>query len=102
MREQGLSEAISAVGGVSELARRLGIAQPSVSNWVRIPAERVCDVEAATGVNREVLRPDLFAPRTMTEPDRPRVIQTDDVDLARAQEYALLAALCARAPDAEL
>lgn len=102
MRDQGLSEAIAAAGGVSELARRLGIAQPSVSNWTRIPAERVREIEAATGVNREVLRPDLYARPTMNEPNRPRVIQTDDVDLARAQEYALLAALLARAPDAEL
>jgi DNA-binding transcriptional regulator YdaS (Cro superfamily) len=59
MRDQGLSEAIAAVGGVSELARRLGIAQPSVSNWTRIPAERVREIEAATGINREMLRPDL-------------------------------------------
>ena len=41
MRDQGLEEAIRAAGGVSELARQLGISQPSVSNWTRIPAERV-------------------------------------------------------------
>ena len=60
MRDQGLSQAIRAAGGVSELARRLGISQPSVSNWARVPAERVLAVEAATGVRREVLRPDLY------------------------------------------
>ena len=53
MRDEGLQEAIRAVGGVSELARRLGISQPSVSNWDRIPAERVLSVEAATGVARD-------------------------------------------------
>ena len=41
MRDPGLEEAIRAAGGVSELARRIGISQPSVSNWARIPAERV-------------------------------------------------------------
>ena len=41
MRDPGLEEAIRAVGGVSELARRIGISQPSVSNWDRVPAERV-------------------------------------------------------------
>ena len=60
MRDPGLEEAVRAVGGVSELARQIGISQPSVSNWNRVPAERVLIVEAATGVDRKVLRPDLY------------------------------------------
>jgi molybdopterin-guanine dinucleotide biosynthesis adapter protein len=60
MREPGLSEAIRAAGGVGALARKLGISQPSVSNWSRVPAERVTAVEAVTGVGRAVLRPDLY------------------------------------------
>jgi TorA maturation chaperone TorD len=94
MREHGLEEAIRAVGGVSELARRLGISQPSVSNWIRIPAERVTSVEAATGVSRTVLRPDLYGEDMAGD--------VDEMDSARAQEYALLSALLARAPDAAL
>jgi TorA maturation chaperone TorD len=94
MRDPGLSEAIQAVGGVSELARRIGISQPSVSNWDKVPAERVLAVEAATGVARVRLRPDLYRNTTATA--------VDEVDLARAQEYALLSALLVRAPDAEL
>ena len=90
----GLEEAIRAAGGVSELARRIGISQPSVSNWERIPAERVLAVEAATGVDRAILRPDLFSPSAAGD--------VDEIDVARAQEYALLAALLARAPDAGL
>ncbi len=93
MRDQGLDEAIRAAGGITELARRIGISQPSVSNWERIPAERVLAVEAATGVARSVLRPDLFGSETP---------MADEVDAARAQEYALLATLLARAPDAQL
>jgi TorA maturation chaperone TorD len=93
MREQGLSEAIRSVGGVSELARRIGIAQPSVSNWQRIPAERVIAVEAATGIGRAVLRPDLYGD---DQADR-----VDECDAARAREYALLASLLLRAPDAQ-
>jgi TorA maturation chaperone TorD len=95
MRDPGLSEAIRAAGGVSELARQIGISQPSVSNWIRVPAERVISVEAATGVNRTVLRPDLYSERKMAG-------DIDEVDAARAQEYALLAALLTRAPDADL
>jgi TorA maturation chaperone TorD len=95
MREPGLSEAIRAAGGVGELARQLGISQPSVSNWTRVPAERVISVETLTGVSRVVLRPDLFG-----ETQKSR--EVDEVDAARAQEYALLSALLARAPDAAL
>jgi TorA maturation chaperone TorD len=94
MRDPGLSEAIRAVGGVSELARQIGISQPSVSNWTRVPAERVIAVEAATGVDRSVLRPDLYGEGQSGE--------VDEVDAARAHEYALLAALLLRAPDAKL
>jgi molybdopterin-guanine dinucleotide biosynthesis protein B len=60
VRDVGLHEAIQAAGGVTELARRIGIAQPSVSNWDRVPADRVIAVEAATGVSRRRLRPDLY------------------------------------------
>jgi TorA maturation chaperone TorD len=93
LRDQGLNEAIRAVGGVSELARKIGIAQPSVSNWTRVPAERVLAVEEVTGVSRVVLRPDLYGTSTRDS--------VDEVDAARAAEYRLLAGLLARAPDAE-
>jgi TorA maturation chaperone TorD len=91
-RDSGLDEAIRAAGGISELARRLGISQPSVSNWDRVPADRVIAVEKATNVSRSVLRPDLYS-------DEPAAI--DEVDRARAEEYALLASLLIRAPSAE-
>jgi TorA maturation chaperone TorD len=96
MRDTGLDEAIRAAGGVGALARKIGISQPSVSNWSRIPAERVSAVEAATGIDRSVLRPDLFSEQYRGAGD------LDEVDAARAQEYALLAALLSRAPDQAL
>jgi TorA maturation chaperone TorD len=94
MSDRGLQEAIKAAGGVTELSRRIGISQPSISNWTRVPAERVLSVEAVTGVARTVLRPDLHG--------APGATGLDDVDLGRAQEYAMLAALLLRAPDAGL
>ena len=96
MRDPGLSEAIRAVGGVSELARRIGISQPSVSNWDRIPAERVAAVEEASGVERTKLRPDLY------EEAAGNAVPLDETEAARAQEYRLLATLLSRAPDAGL
>jgi TorA maturation chaperone TorD len=96
MRDMGLDEAIRAGGGVSALARSIGISQPSISSWPRVPAERVLAVEAATGIDRAILRPDLYAQRPVTAGD------LDEVDAARAREYALLSALLARAPSADL
>src|SRR5262249_46808069 len=92
MRDPGLDQAITAAGGVGALARKIGIAQPSVSNWSRVPAERVLTVEAVTGVSREGLRPDLYS-------ERPEI---DQGDAARAPEYCLLSTLLARAPDEAL
>lgn len=90
MSDPGLEKAINAAGGVSELARRIGVSQPSVSNWSCVPAGRVLAVEAATGVPRAVLRPDLY----LAAAARP-----SEVDAARAREYALLGTLLLRAPD---
>ncbi len=95
MRDPGLNEAIRAVGSVSELARKIGISQPSVSNWLKVPAERVVAVEAASGIGRSILRPDLYGETNSAG-------EIDDIDVARAEEYALLATLLARAPDAPL
>ncbi len=92
MRDPGLNEAIKTAGGVSELARQLGISQPSVSNWERVPAERVLAVEMATGVSRVALRPDLYSEAKVSD-------DVDEVEAARAREYALIASLLARAPD---
>jgi TorA maturation chaperone TorD len=98
MRDTGLDEAIRAAGGVGALARKIGISQPSVSNWSRVPADRVLAIESATGVSRTVLRPDLYG--KIEDPNTTHPI--DEVDAARAQEYALLATLLARAPDQAL
>ena len=100
MRDPGLEQAIRDAGGVGALARKIGISQPSVSNWSRVPAERVLSVEAATGIRRAVLRPDLYDPQDAGHREADGAI--DEVDGARGQEYALLAILLARAPSADL
>jgi TorA maturation chaperone TorD len=89
-----LGEAIGRAGGIGALARALGISQPSVSTWRRVPAERVLAVESLTGIARDLLRPDLHTAMPEPEPD------VDETDRARAQEYTLLAALLLRAPTA--
>lgn len=97
-REGGLQAAINAMGGVGALARALGISQPAVSTWQRVPAERVIPVEALTGIPRATLRPDLYPEISPPMDDA----EVDEVDLVRAHEYGLLALLLGRAPDRDL
>jgi TorA maturation chaperone TorD/DNA-binding transcriptional regulator YdaS (Cro superfamily) len=101
MREGGLQSAIDAAGGVGSLARLIGISQPSLSNWRRVPAERVVAVEQATGVSRALLRPDLYPDDFMNEDAEPGSAEVDEIDLLRGREYALLGLLLGRAPTAE-
>src|SRR5947209_16224937 len=96
MRDAGLEQAITAAGGVASLARAIGIAQPSVSAWSRVPAERVLAVESLTRVHRFILRPDLYGPGD----DRPALKSVvDEIDQLRAAEYGLLSLLLGKAPD---
>lgn len=59
-RDAGLTMAIARAGGVGALARLLGLAQPTVSCWKRVPPHRVIEIEASTGISRRILRPDLY------------------------------------------
>lgn len=102
MREEGLKQALEAVGGVAALARGLGIRQPSVSSWVKVPSERVLAVEALTGVRREALRPDLYAPSLDGDGAVSAAPECDEIEIARAREYLLLARLLRSAPTASL
>lgn len=49
-------------GGMSALARKLGIARSAPYSWSKIPASRVLQIEAATGgrLSRHAMRPDLY------------------------------------------
>ena len=60
MKDEALLEAIAAAGSVTKLAAAIGVKPQAVSQWRRVPTERVVAVEAATGVPRERLRADLF------------------------------------------
>lgn len=58
--EEAFKELISWRGVVTKLAEELGISTAAVSQWRRIPQDRLPDVERITGVPRDRLRPDLF------------------------------------------
>lgn len=59
--DEALATAKQKAGGATGLASKLGdITSQAVSQWKRVPAERVLDVERVTGVSRHKLRPDIY------------------------------------------
>jgi DNA-binding transcriptional regulator YdaS (Cro superfamily) len=73
---EALNLAVTRIGSQAALARLCDVKQPSVWHWLneskQLPAEHVLKVEAATGVSRHDLRPDLY-PRGLQDdvPFRP-------------------------------
>lgn len=61
---EALKVAVATAGSQASLAGICGVSQTAVWKWVRlsqrIPAEYVLRVEAATGVSRHQLRPDIY------------------------------------------
>lgn len=61
-----LLRAVENVGSQTALAKAIGVPQSTLSHWLLksrrgVPAEWVSAIEAATGVPRHELRPDLYA-----------------------------------------
>lgn len=63
-QDSALAKAIRAVGSQTAFANLLGKRQSVVSGWLlrgtRLPAEYVLTIEAATGISRHDLRPDIY------------------------------------------
>lgn len=61
---EALILAVDKTGSNSAMARLCGLSPTAVWKWVqvskRLPAEHVLTVEAATGVSRHLLRPDIY------------------------------------------
>nr|WP_314877294.1 YdaS family helix-turn-helix protein [uncultured Pseudomonas sp.] len=63
MIELPICRAAKAAGGQSALARILKVTPQAVQKMCasgRVPAERVLEIEKATGVSRHELRPDIY------------------------------------------
>lgn len=61
-KNNGVQTAVDIVGGTYALAKLCGVAQPTVMKWIytSCPAERAVQIEIKTGVQRELIRPDVF------------------------------------------
>lgn len=63
-----LQDALSKRRGLRvAIARDLKITHGAISQWKRVPAERVLDVERITSIPRHELRPDLYPPPASQE-----------------------------------
>lgn len=93
---EALEEAAIRAGGITRLARSLGLSHVSVLRWRKrgqLPADRVLEVEALTGVPRDRLRPDLYAQPAAAP--RPGLAETQAPFAAEAQALGLDAAAIA-------
>jgi DNA-binding transcriptional regulator YdaS (Cro superfamily) len=76
--DTALAQAVRAAGSQSAFGRLVGKRQSTVREWLmtdRLPAEHVLAIEAATGVPKEQLRPDIYpvgnaSSQTDLEPSR--------------------------------
>ena len=62
MRNASVQMIVDRVGGVTALAKRLGLDHSTVSGWKAVPAKHVPAVAAATGLALHDIRPDLYRP----------------------------------------
>ena len=90
MTTNAIRRAVEAAGGQAALARLLNVKPPTVNQWVGgerpLSAERCPEIEAATGVRCEELRPDVTWHR-IPDPDWPHPAGRPLIDVA-AKEAA--------------
>ena len=71
---EALQNAAEIAGSQSALAKICGVGQPAVWKWMqsskRVPAEYVLRIEAATGISRHYLRPDIYPVELPETPSR--------------------------------
>lgn len=62
MRDPTLEDLFARRGAITRIATELGISTAAVSQWRRVPDDRVIDVARILGVETKLLRPDLDDP----------------------------------------
>jgi DNA-binding transcriptional regulator YdaS (Cro superfamily) len=58
--EISIKQIAQKAGGVVAMSKALGLSRGAVSQWKKVPLDRVVDVERITGISRRSLRPDVF------------------------------------------
>ncbi|MNP35426.1 hypothetical protein D3C76_1287570 [compost metagenome] len=71
MSIEAMASAVQALGSQTKLAKKLGCTPQNVQRMCatgRVPAKHVLRIEAASGVSRSQLRPDLYPEHPLTMP----------------------------------
>lgn len=60
MASKAMKRIIDAAGGPAKLAKYFKISRSAVSQWERVPVDRVLGIEELSGISRHELRPDIY------------------------------------------
>jgi DNA-binding transcriptional regulator YdaS (Cro superfamily) len=72
MKSTPLERAILSAGSAKALSALMGVTPMAVSYWKArgLPARHAIRIEQVTGVPRQELRPDLYPPESLDEPNK--------------------------------
>jgi pyruvate kinase len=73
MRDPTLEDLFARRGAITRIATELGISTAAVSQWRRVPDDRVSDVARILGLAPEAIRPDLATPPPPKPEGQPRM-----------------------------
>ena len=92
MRDPALEDLFARRGAITRIATELGISTAAVSQWKRVPDDRVVDVARILGVAPTAIRPDLTAPPA-PRADAPAVRMAPRPVLRRRRRTKIIATL---------
>lgn len=59
-------DAIKACGGTGRVTRALGVTRQTLHQWEVVPVARLPEIEHLSGIDRKVIRPDVFRETWLT------------------------------------
>lgn len=103
MRDPALENLLSQRGAVTRIATALGISTAAVSQWKRVPDDRVAEVARALGVAPDAVRPDVPAqPPEAPRREGPLLRMANRIPLRRRRRTKVIATLGPASSSAEV
>jgi pyruvate kinase len=95
MRDPALEAILAQRGAVTRIATALGISTAAVSQWRRVPDDRVTDVAQALGLPPDIVRPDLTsaAPPPAAPREGPVRMAANRIPFRRRRRTKMIATL---------
>jgi hypothetical protein len=67
-------------GLMTWLGPQIGVSQPAISKWAKIPSERAKEIARVTGIPLHMLRPDLWPPPWFNAEEPPSAPMGEDLE----------------------